>query len=84
MIPGTTVVHKPGPPHWDEIVKKGRKAFVGGLTDGEYGAAVFDFESPRDPLKARKSWFFFDDEYVCLGSGITSKADLTLPLVSAT
>lgn len=29
-------------------------------------------ELSRWGIKANKSWFFFDDEYVCLGSGITS------------
>jgi chondroitin AC lyase len=76
QIPGTTVAQKPELPHWNQIAKRGRTAFVGGVTDGEYGAAVFDFESPHDPLRARKSWFFFEDEYVCLGSGITAQADL--------
>jgi len=74
-IPGTTVVQKPELPHWNQIARKGRTTFVGGVTDGQYGAAAFDFESPHDPLKARKAWFFFDDEYVCLGSGITAEAD---------
>jgi len=74
-IPGTTVVQKPELPHWNQIARRGRTTFVGGVTDGEYGAAAFDFESPHDPLKARKSWFFFDQEYVCLGSGIASEAD---------
>jgi chondroitin AC lyase len=27
-------------------------------------------------LEARKSWFFFDNEYVCLGAGIKSSPDL--------
>ena len=71
-IPGTTVVQKPELPHWDQIVKKGLTGFVGGVTDNEYGAAAFDFKSPHDPLIARKSWFFFDDEYIALGSGIAS------------
>ncbi len=74
-IPGTTVVQKPELPHWNQIARKGRTAFVGGVTDGQYGATAFDFASPHDPLKARKAWFFFDDEYVCLGSGITAEAD---------
>jgi chondroitin AC lyase len=74
-VPGTTVVQKPELPHWNQIAKKGRTLFVGGVADGQYGAAAFDFESPHDPLKARTAWFFFDDEYVCLGSGITAQAD---------
>jgi chondroitin AC lyase len=75
QIPGTTVMQKPQLPHWNQIAKRGRTAFVGGVTDGEYGAAVFDFESPHDPLRARKAWFFFEDEFVCLGSGITAEGD---------
>jgi chondroitin AC lyase len=35
--------------------------------------AAFDFAG--DELTARKSWFFFDDEFVCLGAGITCPAD---------
>lgn len=73
-IPGTTVVQKPKLPHWNEISKKGLTDFVGGISDGTYGAAAFDFESAHDPLKGRKSWFFFDNEYVSLGAGIQSKA----------
>src|SRR5690606_5820040 len=69
-IPGTTTVQKPQLPHWKEIAKKGLTDFVGGISDGTYGAAAFDFQSPHDPLEARKSWFFFDDEYVCLGTAI--------------
>ena len=75
MIPGTTVVQKPALPHWKEIAKKGLTDFVGGVCDGIYGAAAFDFISAHDPLKARKAWFFFDDEYVCLGAGITAEAN---------
>lgn len=74
-IPGTTVVQKPDVPHWKDLAKKGLTDFVGGVSDGKYGAAAFDFASPHDPLKARKSWFFFDREYVCLGAGITAETD---------
>lgn len=73
-IPGTTVVQKAEVPHWMELAKKGRTDFVGGISDGEYGAAAFDFVSVHDPLKARKSWFFFDQEYFCLEAGITAEA----------
>lgn len=66
-IPGTTVEQRPqldGSPR-----RQGERTFVGGVSDGTYGLAAFDFS--RDDLAARKSWFFFDDEYVCLGAGIT-------------
>ncbi len=70
-IPGTTVEQKPelaGSPR-----RKGTRGFVGGVSDGTYGLAAFDLV--LDSLAARKSWFFFDDEYVCLGAGITCGSD---------
>ena len=73
-IPGTTVVQKPELPHWNQIVKAGKTDFVGAASDGVYGASVFDFESSHDPLKAKKAWFFFDKEYVCLGANIFSES----------
>ena len=72
-IPGTTVLQKPELPSEREIQKLGLTEFVGAVTDGKYAAAAFDFKSPHDPLIARKSWFFFDEEYVCLGAGISCK-----------
>ncbi len=72
-IPGTTVVQKPSFPPPDAIAQRGLTDFVGGVSDGVYGAAVFDFKSPHDSLEARKAWFFFDEEYVCLGAGIKSE-----------
>ena len=75
-IPGTTVVQKPSLPSEDDIQKKGLTDFVGAVTDGKYGAVAFDFKSPHDPLEAKKAWFFFDHEYVCLGAGISSDSKL--------
>ncbi|HSH19084.1 MAG TPA: polysaccharide lyase family 8 super-sandwich domain-containing protein, partial [Draconibacterium sp.] len=75
-IPGTTVMQKPEMPAPDEIQKLGLTGFVGAVTDGLYGAAAFDFRSPHDPLVARKAWFFFDNEYVCLGAGISGRSDM--------
>jgi chondroitin AC lyase len=75
-IPGTTTMQKPALPAPDEIQKLGLTDFVGAVTDGLYGAVAFDFKSPHDPLCARKAWFFFDDEYVCLGAGISGKSEL--------
>ncbi len=75
-IPGTTILQKPELPPAEEIQKPGLTDFVGAVTDGIYGAAAFDFISPHDLLKARKAWFFFDEEYVCLGTGITCATNL--------
>ena len=51
----------------------GKRSFVGGVSDGMYGVAAMDFE--RASLAAKKSWFFFDREIVCLGTGITCSSD---------
>ncbi len=75
-IPGTTIIQKKDMPSENEIQKDGLTDFVGAVTDGKYGSVVFDFKSPHDPLAAKKAWFFFDEEYVCLGSGISSKGNL--------
>ena len=60
----------------DNIQLKGLTEFVGAVTDSLYGAVAFDFKSPHDMVEAKKSWFFFDDEYVCLGTDINCKPDL--------
>ncbi len=75
-IPGATIMQKPNLPSEKEIQKLGLTDFVGAVTDGKYGTAAFDFKSPHDPLIARKAWFFFDNEYVCLGAGISSRKNL--------
>ena len=46
--------------------------WVGGATLGRYGAAGMQFKGVGVTLTGKKSWFMFDDEIVCLGSGITS------------
>lgn len=72
-IPGTTIMQKPEMPVPEEIQKLGTTDFVGAASEGTYGTVAFDFRSAHDPLVARKSWFFFDDEYVCLGAGISCR-----------
>jgi chondroitin AC lyase len=75
-IAGTTILQKKQLPGPDQIQKDGLTDFVGAVTDGLYGAVAFDFKSPHDGVEAKKSWFFFDEEYVCLGTDIKSKPDL--------
>jgi chondroitin AC lyase len=81
MVPGATILQKKELPPPDEIQQLGETDFAGAVTDGKYGAVAFDFKSPHDPLVARKSWFFFDEEYVCLGAGISCRQEL--PVVTA-
>jgi chondroitin AC lyase len=75
-IPGTTVKLTPGLE--GEVRVKGTRPFAGGVSDGRYGCAAFDLE--RNGLFARKAWFFFDDEMVCLGAGI--RCDDPFPVVT--
>lgn len=47
--------------------------FVGGVSDGRYGASgmVVALDTPLS-LHARKGWFFFADQVVALGAGISA------------
>jgi chondroitin AC lyase len=73
-LPGTTIIQdkKPLP-----IIKfkefKTNSTFVGGVSNDKNGIAVMDYH--RDGLKAKKSWFLFDDTIVCLGSGISANTN---------
>jgi chondroitin AC lyase len=80
-LPGVTS------PHMSEMpVRYVRQpeGFVGGVSDGTYGAAAMIFDQseplPLVPVfkimtQGRKAWFFFDREMVALGAGITSSRD---------
>ncbi|NII81111.1 polysaccharide lyase family 8 super-sandwich domain-containing protein [Pedobacter sp. SG918] len=48
----------------------GTTQFVGGVSDGIYGVSCYDLN--YDSVQAKKAWFFFDKEVVCLGAGIKS------------
>lgn len=80
-IPGATILQKPKLPPPGDILKDGLTSFVGAATDGLYGVVGFDFISPHSFIRAKKSWFFFDHEYVCLGAGIASN-DFNNPVVT--
>ncbi|WP_215223096.1 CBM96 family carbohydrate-binding protein [Echinicola shivajiensis] len=72
-VPGTTVpdiTTYPVRPSWG--TNPGTSAFVGGVSDGVYGANVYAMDDYN--TIAKKAWFFFDDEVVCLGAGINSTA----------
>lgn len=75
-ISGTTILQKPKLPAPTEIQKDGLTDFVGAVTDGCVGAVAFDFISPHDKTEAKKAWFFFEDDYACLGTAIHSDRDL--------
>lgn len=77
MIPGSTFPHTtvfPTRTNW--ATNYGLTTFVGGVSDGVHGAAVLDMN--EGTTRAKKSWFFFDDEVVCLGAGITDNGGLNV------
>ena len=73
-IPGTTtpsLTQIPLPPEWEH---KGQSTFTGGVTDGTYGVTTYQMKNEEFKINttAKKSWFFFDKEVVCMGSDINS------------
>lgn len=76
MVPGTTSPLLTEMPPMNEVqMRRSPIFFSGAITDKSLAACAMDFKTYRNDLQARKSWFFFDEGYVCLGTGITS----TLP-----
>lgn len=55
---------------------RGTTDFVGGVSDGRYGASAMDYN--RDKLSLHKAWFMFDREMVALGSGINSYSGMEI------
>jgi len=68
-VPGTTTEIGAEIP----VAQRGKTSFVGGVSDGMYGASAIDLH--RGNLTAHKSYFFFDDQIVCLGAGINCSSD---------
>ncbi|KAF2330616.1 polysaccharide lyase 8 family protein [Flavobacterium daemonense] len=79
-IPGVTAPEYATMPlrgQWFSLPEhKGISSFVGGVSDGVYGATAYAFNDYG--VNARKSWFFFDDEVVCLGAAINATAAETI------
>lgn len=76
-IPGVTA------PQLDTIPRtvidwqtRGTSVFAGGVSDSLYGVSVYSYLDTYAGINtaAKKAWFFFDDEIICLGAGINSTA----------
>jgi chondroitin AC lyase len=53
--------------------------FAGGVSDGKYGASAMQLDIQNAPsIHAHKAWFFFDDEIVALGAGISSSDNVAV------
>jgi chondroitin AC lyase len=70
-LPGVTCRHDTTPPAMPGSYT-GSTDFVGGVSNGTYGATAFDYS--RAGVTAKKAWFFFDKEIVALASAITAAA----------
>jgi hyaluronate lyase len=53
----------------------GKPGFVGGAHTESEGASAADFAPNYSCLTGKKSWFFFDEEMVALGSDLTCDSD---------
>ncbi len=77
-IPGTTAPQMPEIPKaakaWQDM---GTSTFTGGVSDSLYGVTAYSYYDSHSGIDtgARKAWFFFDDEIVCLGAGINSSSE---------
>jgi chondroitin AC lyase len=57
------------------------EAFVGGTDDGQNGVSAMQLRALDSTLRAKKSWFFFDDFVVFLNSDITSDSDFPVETI---
>ncbi|UZD23622.1 polysaccharide lyase beta-sandwich domain-containing protein [Algoriphagus halophytocola] len=68
-IPGTTTPeNKKLRKRTNWVADSGNADFVGGVSNGLNGIAVYAMEAYR--TTANKSWFFFEDKIICIGAGI--------------
>lgn len=77
-LPGTTVERKhlepaEGLEGWPPPL--GKRAFVGAAFTPERGVSAMELAAMVPPLTARRSWFFFGDEIVALGSDVDCPSD---------
>ncbi|AQT67414.1 Chondroitinase-AC precursor [Anaerohalosphaera lusitana] len=73
-LPGTTCLQSDEPlPQLSWSGYHNGSDFVGGVSDGNNGVTVMDYD--RDGLRAKKVWFFHGDEILCLGAGISTDKD---------
>jgi hyaluronate lyase len=77
-LPGTTVERRHLEPAegfegWPPPL--GKRAFVGAAFTPKRGVSAMDLAAMVPPLTARKSWFFFGDEIVALGSDVDCPTD---------
>ncbi len=74
-VPGVTSSDYQGPAAaWGKY--EHRSAFVGGVSNGQFGITTMDMR--QRGIRAKKTWFHFEDEIVALGAGIWSNQELAI------
>ncbi|WP_127586801.1 polysaccharide lyase family 8 super-sandwich domain-containing protein [Paenibacillus koleovorans] len=76
-LPGTTVEVFNRGINDSRFSEYGEKNFTGGAYGDTYGVSAFDHGAQGSVLEAKKSYFFFDDEIVFLGSNINTPSGNT-------
>lgn len=72
-MPGITASEYVHISSWSGWSMRQMGKYAGGVSDGMYGMNAMHLVD-RAGVSAKKAWFWFDDEYVALGSGITSSS----------
>lgn len=73
-LPGVTYRDTDAPfPYGGDVPQRGQTDFIGGVSDGWVGVAAMNWV--KDGVVAQKTYFFFDQGFVCLGAGISLDAD---------
>ncbi|WP_210354068.1 polysaccharide lyase family 8 super-sandwich domain-containing protein [Sphingobacterium tabacisoli] len=57
--------------------RRGTDSFSGGVSDSLYGVTAYVVNDDLE-TSYKKSWFMFDEEIVCLGTGISSTGDVAV------
>lgn len=74
-VPGVTSSEYQGPAAaWGKY--EHRTTFVGGVSNGKVGITVMDMRQRN--IRAKKSWFHFNDEVIALGADISSNDQLAI------
>lgn len=83
-VPGTTTPQRKTIPPFKKWGFAGTTEFTGAVSDGSDGVAVYEMD--YDSLKAKKTWFMFDNIVACLVSDIhsTSSHPITTTLNQVT
>ncbi|MDA3926171.1 MAG: Ig-like domain-containing protein [Kiritimatiellae bacterium] len=85
-LPGTTIDTMELTPPTNSTRANGQNmrssmSWVGGAELGDIGCAGMQLDAWNATLTAKKSWFMFENEIVCLGAGITSSDSRTIETI---